>query len=87
MVEDGILIPQRCVIELQGLYNVYVVGADNTVAIREVTAGPKIESLWLIMDGLKPGEKVVYEGLQKVRDGTSVKPTVAEVKPTEKGKK
>jgi len=73
--------------ELQGLYNVYVVGADNTVAIREITVGPKIGSLWLITDGLKPGEKIVYEGLQKVKDGTSVKPTVADVKPTEKGKK
>jgi membrane fusion protein (multidrug efflux system) len=87
VVKDGILIPQRCVMELQGLYNVYVVGSDNTIAIREITVGPKIGSLWLITDGLKPGEKVVYEGLQKVKDGTSVKPTVVDVKPTEKGKK
>ncbi len=87
VVKDSILIPQRCVMELQGLYNVYVVGADNTVAIREITVGPKIGSLWLITDGLKPGEKVVFEGLQKVKDGTSVKPTVVDVKPTEKGKK
>jgi len=86
-VKDAILLPQRCVMELQGHYNVYVVGADNTVAIREITVGPKIGSLWLITDGLQPGEKVVYEGLQKVKDGTSVKPTVVDVKPTEKGKK
>jgi len=87
VVKDGILIPQRCVMELQGLYNVYVVGADNTVAIREITVGPKIGSLWLITDGLEPSEKVIYEGLQKVKDGMSVKPTVVDVKPTEKGKK
>ncbi len=85
VIEDGILIPQRCVMELQGLYNVYVVGADNTVTIREITVGPKIGSLWLIADGLEPGEKVVYEGLQKVKDGMTVKPTVVDVKPTEKG--
>jgi membrane fusion protein (multidrug efflux system) len=86
VIEDGILIPQRCVMELQGLYNVFVVDVNNTVATREIQVGPKVESFWLITDGLKPGEKVIYEGLQKVRDGATVKPTVVDVKPTEKGK-
>lgn len=86
VIEDGILIPQRCVMELQGLYNVFVVDMNNTVATREIKVGPKVESFWLITDGLKPGEKVIYEGLQKVRDGATVKPTVVDVKPTEKGK-
>jgi len=74
VVEDGILIPQRCVMELQGIYSVYVIEADNTAKKRTVKAGPKIETMWLIEDGLKPGEKVVYEGLQKVKDGLTVKP-------------
>jgi membrane fusion protein (multidrug efflux system) len=80
VVEDGILIPQRCVIELQGLYSVFVVDDTNKVEKRDVKVGPKIERFWLILEGLKPGEKVVYEGLQKVKDGTVVNPTVQEIK-------
>jgi membrane fusion protein (multidrug efflux system) len=87
VVKDGILIPQRCVMELQGLHNVYVVNADNTAEIREITVGPKVGSNWLITAGLKPGERVVYEGLQKVRDGAAVKPTVADANSTDKQKK
>ena len=86
VIKDGILIPQRCVMELQGLYNVFVVDMNNTVATREIKVGPKVASFWLITDGLKPGEKVIYEGLQKVKDGATVKPIVVDVKPTEKGK-
>jgi membrane fusion protein (multidrug efflux system) len=76
VVKDGILIPQRCVMELQGSFSVYVVGADNKIETREVQTGPKIKSFWLIREGLKPDEKVVYEGLQKVKDGTVVNPAV-----------
>ncbi|MEN8760573.1 MAG: efflux RND transporter periplasmic adaptor subunit, partial [Desulfobacterales bacterium] len=83
VIENGILIPQRSVMELQGLYNVYVVNADNTAEIREITVGPKVGSDWLITEGLKPGERVVYEGLQKVKDGVEVKPTVADVNSTD----
>lgn len=79
VVKDAILIPQRCVMELQGLYNVYVVDAENKVSIREVTAGPKVDSFWLIEKGLKPGEKIIYEGIQKVRDGATVNPTLADM--------
>lgn len=87
VVKDAILIPQRCVMELQGLHNVYVVTADNTAEIREITVGPKVGSNWLITEGLKPGEKVIYEGLQKARDGAAVKPTAAELNITDKQKK
>jgi membrane fusion protein (multidrug efflux system) len=87
VVKDGILIPQRCVMELQGLHNVYVVNADNTAEIREITVGPKVGSNWLITAGLKPGERVVYEGLQKVRDGAAVKPTVADANSTDTAEK
>ena len=79
IVKNGILIPQRCVMELQGSYSVYVVGPDNKSQAREVKAGPKVGSFWLIREGLKPGEQVVYEGLQKVKNGTVVKPTVIEI--------
>jgi membrane fusion protein (multidrug efflux system) len=83
VIKNGILIPQRCVMELQGLHNVYVVAANNKAEIREITVGPKVGSDWLITKGLKPGEKVVYEGLQKVKDGIDVKPTMADLKPTD----
>jgi membrane fusion protein (multidrug efflux system) len=87
VVEDGILIPQRCVMELQGLYNVFVVDASNKVEKRAVKVGPKIQAFWLIAEGLKPGEQVVYEGLQKVKAGATVKPTVKEVTSLDKEQK
>jgi membrane fusion protein (multidrug efflux system) len=83
VLDDGILVPQRCVTELQGQSRVFVVGADNTVSERKVTLGPTIGSSWLILEGLKPGEKVVYEGLQRIADGAPVKPVVTQ--PTEPG--
>ena len=82
VVEDGILIPQRCVMELQGLYSVYVVDESNQIKQRDVTAGAKIGEFWLITEGLQPGEKVVYEGLQKVKDEMTVNPVVREIKST-----
>ncbi|MDP4980091.1 MAG: efflux RND transporter periplasmic adaptor subunit [Desulfobacterales bacterium] len=87
VVKDGILIPQRCVSELQGLFSVFVVGANNTVERREVKVGPKVKESWLIVEGLKPGEKVVYEGLQMVRDGTVVEPAVKEIEPLKQERK
>jgi len=74
IIPDGILIPQRCVTELQGLYSVMVVDESNKVDRREITVGPTIGEFWLIVEGLKPGEKVIYEGLQAVRDGVEVNP-------------
>ena len=87
VVKDGILIPQRCVTELQGLHSVFVVDNSNKVKKREVKTGPKIKQFWLITEGLKPGEKVVYEGLQKVKDGMIVNPIIKEIElPDEKNK-
>ena len=71
---DAILIPQRAVSELQGSYQVAVVGSDNKVSIRTVQVGDRVASDWVISDGLKPGDKVVAEGIQKVRPGTLVNP-------------
>ena len=87
VIAGGILIPQRCVTELQGLFNVFVVDESETVHTREVTVGPKIGSFWLITEGLKSGDQVVYEGLQKVKDGATVKPTIVDVNSTDQGKK
>lgn len=81
MVNNGILIPQRCVMELQGLYQVYVVDVNNKVTTRRITVGPKVGSFWLVAKGLKAGEKVIYEGLQKVKDGATVAPTIVGVNP------
>ena len=82
VIKDGILIPQRCVMELQGLYNVFVVDADQKVAIREIKAEHKVGSYWLISEGLEAGEKVIFEGLQKVKDGATVKPVLVDLSST-----
>jgi membrane fusion protein (multidrug efflux system) len=68
------LVPERAVGELQGGYQVAVVNRDNTVSIRNVRVGPRIDGLWVIEEGVAPGERVVVEGLQKVRNGSSVTP-------------
>ena len=78
--KGAILVPQRAVQELQGLYSLAVVGADNKVAFRNVKVGPREGSLWVIEEGLKPGERVIIEGLQKIRDGMVVAPKAAGVK-------
>lgn len=87
VVEDGILVPQRSVTELQGLYQVFVVGDENSVKTVEIKVGPTIGAFWLVTEGLEPGQKVIYEGLQKVRDGVKVNPSVKELElPSEEGK-
>ena len=72
--KGAILVPQRAVGELQGSYQVAVVAADNTVQIRGVKVGERIDTLWVIREGLKPGDRVVAEGTQKVGNGTQVTP-------------
>ena len=67
--KGAILVPQRAVSELQGIYNVAVVGGDDTVELRIVKPGERIGNLWVIDSGLKAGERIVVEGLQKVRPG------------------
>ena len=70
----ALLVPQRAVTELQGMFQVAVVGKDNKVAMRTVKVGPRTGSSWVIEDGVAEGDRVVVEGLQKVRDGLAVKP-------------
>jgi membrane fusion protein (multidrug efflux system) len=72
--KDALLVPQRAVSQLQGSYQVAVVDAENKVSIRNVTVGQSVGSEWVITEGLKPGERVVAEGVQKVRPGMLVVP-------------
>ena len=69
----ALLVPQKAVTELQGMYQVAVVGSDDKVSIRTVQVGERSGPMWIIEQGVKPGERVVVEGVQKVRDGMPVK--------------
>src|SRR5277367_2629074 len=74
MQQGALLVPQRAVTELQGGYQVAVVGADNKVDIQTVTVGDRSGTQWVISEGLKPGERVIAEGVQKVHAGALVDP-------------
>jgi membrane fusion protein (multidrug efflux system) len=80
--KDALLVPQRAVSELQGGHQVAVVDGENKVNVRAVKVGDRVSADWIISDGLKPGELVVAEGVQKVRQGMQVnpKPFAAETK-------
>jgi membrane fusion protein, multidrug efflux system len=80
--QNALLVPQRAVSELQGAYRVAVVGSDNKVSIRPVTVGEKVGSMWIIQDGLKPGESVVAEGTQRIRPDQVVSPKPYQAQPT-----
>jgi membrane fusion protein (multidrug efflux system) len=72
----ALLVPQRAVSELQGSYQVAVVDSENKVSIRNVKVGERVGNMWLIIEGLKAGERVVAEGVQKVTPGARVNPRV-----------
>jgi RND family efflux transporter MFP subunit len=75
--EGALLVPQRAVNELQGSYQIAVVDRDNKVNIRLITVGDKVGNQWIVSSGIKPGERVVAEGVQKVRQGIRVNPKPA----------
>jgi len=80
---EGILVPERAVMELQGRNFVWVVDQENKATQRPVKVGARIGSDWLVEDGLKPGGRIIVEGVQKAREGAVVKPmTAAEMAPT-----
>jgi membrane fusion protein, multidrug efflux system len=85
MAKGALLVPQRAVTEQQGSYQVAVVNSNNTVEIRPVKVGERVGTQWIIETGLKPGDRVVAEGTQKVRPGAIVTPkplgAPAQVKP------
>jgi membrane fusion protein, multidrug efflux system len=84
MREKALLVPQRAVTEMQGSYQVAVVTPENKVDIRPVKVGERSGSLWIIDKGLNPGERVVVEGLQKLKAGMTVEPRPFQETPDEK---
>jgi membrane fusion protein (multidrug efflux system) len=72
IVRGALLVPERAVQETQGTYQVAVVGPDDKVVMRTVKMGPQLDGLWVVTEGLQPGERVVTQGLQKVKDGIVV---------------
>jgi membrane fusion protein (multidrug efflux system) len=76
-VEDrkgAILVPQRAVQELQGLQSVLVVGPENKVQARTISTAERVGERWVVIQGLKAGEQVIVEGIQKAMPGTAVNP-------------
>ena len=74
IIKGALLIPQRAVSELQGSAQVAVVGADNKISIHAVQTGERVDTLWVIKSGLSAGDRVVAEGVQKVKEGGTVTP-------------
>jgi membrane fusion protein (multidrug efflux system) len=77
----ALLVPQRAVQELQSIYTVAIVDGDK-VGLRTVKVGPKVDSLWVIEEGVKAGEQIVVEGLQRIQDGMTVSAKPAPAPPT-----
>ncbi|HZN96899.1 MAG TPA: efflux RND transporter periplasmic adaptor subunit [Gemmatimonadales bacterium] len=75
--KNAVVIPQRSVQELQGTYNVFVVGSDSVAQTREIKVANRSGSDWIVASGLEPADRIVVEGIQKVRPGTKVRPTTA----------
>ena len=75
--KNAAVVPQRAVIELQGTYNLAVIGADSTVEIRQVQVGTRAGNEWVVTSGVVPGEQIVVEGVQKARQGSKVRPVAA----------
>jgi membrane fusion protein, multidrug efflux system len=75
--KNAVVIPQRAVQELQGTYNVFVVGQDSVAQTREIKIANRSGSDFIVSEGLEPADRIVVEGIQKVRAGTKVRPTTA----------
>jgi len=75
MLKGALLIPQQCVAELQGVYQVGVVSADNKATIKTIKLGPQTGDMWVVESGLQAGDTVVVDGLQRVKTGMTVAPS------------
>jgi len=73
--ENAILVPQRAIQEMQGAKTVMVVDAQNKVSVRTIKLGIKSENYFIVLEGLKAGERVIVEGMQKAKPGSEVRPT------------
>ncbi len=84
VIQGGLLIPQRCVQEMQGNYNVFVVNENDEVEFRSIEVSTTYETSYMVVSsGLEAGERVVYEGLQKVKSGTKVNPVLKDISKSE----
>ena len=84
IAKNALLVPQRSVVETQGTYSVVVVGPDNRADIRPVKTGERVGQMWVITEGVQPGEQVIAEGIQKAKAGMLVHPKL--VTPIAEGK-
>jgi len=73
---DALVVPQAAIQESQGSASLFVIAPDKTVQVRTVRMGPRVGPLWVVEDGVKPGEQVVVKGLQQIRPGIRVEPTL-----------
>jgi membrane fusion protein, multidrug efflux system len=85
--ENALLVPQRAVLELQGIFQVYVVGDSSKVAIKAIKTGPTYKDAYVVEDGLAAGEQIVFGGTQLLRNGTLIQPKVVDWKPSAPGDK
>jgi membrane fusion protein (multidrug efflux system) len=74
VAKAALLVPQRSVMEAQGSYSVVVVNSNNQASIRPVKMGERVGQMWVVTDGIKAGEQVIAEGMQKAREGVTVRP-------------
>ena len=82
--KGALLVPQRAVQELQGLQSVFVVGPENKILVRSVVPGDRVGDLWIMNQGLNPGDRVVVEGTLKIRAGMTVTPQPYKPPPAKK---
>ena len=75
--KNALLVPQAAVIEVQSQYQLFVVGSDNKATVRPVKVGDRVGPNWIITEGLKPGERVVVEGIQKMQTFAAQAPDLA----------
>jgi RND family efflux transporter MFP subunit len=78
--QGALLVPQKAIIDLQGTHEIAVLGPDNRIQVRPVDLGETVGTEWIVKSGVHPGERVVAEGLQKVRQGMRVNATLAEAR-------
>lgn len=82
---DALLVPQAAIQESQGSASLFVIAPDQTVQLRPVRMGPRVGPLWVVEEGVKPGEHVVVKGLQQIRAGIRVEPTLETLPPATGG--
>jgi membrane fusion protein (multidrug efflux system) len=82
-LKDALIVPQKCLIELQGQYSVLVVNDQNKVETAQVEIGEKIPGFIVIKSGIKNGDHIVLDGLQKAKSGTEIIPVLTDYKPEE----